>query len=71
VYNEYVMTGLRTIWGVDIRKLNDRFKDHFVNGIREFEKQGFVTSKESDQIYVLTREGRHLADFIAMELFFG
>lgn len=68
-YHEYVMTGLRTIWGVDVRRLEEPYKDYFMHGMRKFQEQGFVSYNESSHTYILTREGKHLADFIAMELF--
>lgn len=68
-YNEYILTGLRTIWGVDVNKIPLNFKDHFKKSILDFEQQGFVLYNEFSETFTLTREGKHIADFIAMELF--
>jgi oxygen-independent coproporphyrinogen-3 oxidase len=66
-YNEYVMTGFRTIWGVDIGKLDNTQKSYFLSHISSFLEQGLVV--EDSGVYILTQNGKHLADFIAMELF--
>lgn len=71
-YNEYVMTGLRTKWGCNLPKIETMgagFADYFVQGIQPFLEQGFVLQTPS-QTYLLTRQGKFLADHIASELFF-
>ncbi len=69
-YNEYVMTGLRTIWGVDLRKvaeLGTHFSDYFLKVADPYLKNGTIRQEENQ--YVLTGSGKLLADRIAMELF--
>lgn len=69
-YNEYVMTGLRTIWGVSLDKLEAMgaaFAQHFQTEAQVFLSQGEM--EKSDQVYRLTTEGKFIADRIAMELF--
>lgn len=67
-YNEYVMTGLRTIWGVDTARLEDRFKTHFLNNIHNYIDESLMFEKEG--VYVLTKSGRLLADRISSEFFY-
>lgn len=70
-YNEYVMTGLRTIWGVDlghIAAMDETFATHFQKHV-----QSFIEEKKMIQegkVYRLSSTGRLLADGIAAELFF-
>jgi len=70
-YDEYVMTGLRTIWGVDLEKVRSfgsRFERHFLKNIQHFILAGQAEGR-GDTFY-LTEKGKLLADGIAMELFF-
>ena len=66
-YNEYVMTALRTIWGIDLNKIGENFQSHFLKEIDSYLKSKHV--KTSNQKYFLTRNGKLLADKIAMDLF--
>lgn len=68
-YNEYILTRLRTIWGVDKNEIETRFGSEFVS---HFEKQltgirQFLYEKEN--IFTLTREGQLRADGLSAELF--
>lgn len=70
LYNEAVMTGLRTIWGVDYRRLKNidlRIADYFLKQIEPFIMNNWVNEKDST--YTLTREGKLWADKIAVDLF--
>lgn len=70
-YNEYVMIGLRTIWGCRlsaIAQIDPAFQLHFQTSIQPFIANGNVTTSDEEQ-YVLTRKGKLLADYIAMTLF--
>lgn len=69
-FNEYVMTRLRTMWGIDIADLHHRFSDQVVaveRNIAEYIESGHVVI--TDNHYRLTPEGRLLADGIASDLF--
>lgn len=69
-YNEYVMTALRTKWGVDrnrISAMGERFAGYFEQEVRRFLVNGTV--EQIDDHYTLTRTGKLLADGIAAELF--
>jgi len=70
-YNEYMMTGLRTQWGINTEKVQSFGKDllsHFTNSIQKQIDSGKVL-KNADQ-YVLTQKGKLFADEVASELFF-
>lgn len=71
-YNEFIMTGLRTIWGVKRSEVREEFGpliyEHF-NAKTEL----LLLEKniiESDDRITLTRKGKFFADRIASELFF-
>jgi len=66
-YNEYVMTALRTIWGVDLEKIETRFQAHFLKEIQPFLKN--ETAHRVGNIFTLTEKGKFLADGIAAQVF--
>jgi oxygen-independent coproporphyrinogen-3 oxidase len=70
-FNEYILTTLRTIWGIDLNYLKKNFNTDFISA---FNKQiGTYLDNNTivlkDNCYVLTNEGKLLADRIASELF--
>ena len=70
-FNEYVLTSLRTIWGINLNYLrvnfNTEFVKHYLNQIEKYIKQETVIVK--DTTYTLTEKGKLFADKIASELF--
>jgi oxygen-independent coproporphyrinogen III oxidase len=69
--NEYIMTSLRTIWGLDLEKLNTikaGAPDELSLSARKFFDKDWISQKD-DTIY-LTQTGKLFADHIASELFF-
>ena len=70
-YNEYVMTGFRTIWGVSTEFLetnfNLKFKHYFIEKIQKHIDQKNIIL--NDNVYTTTKKGRFLADGIASDLF--
>jgi oxygen-independent coproporphyrinogen-3 oxidase len=70
-YNEFVMTGLRTKWGVSIRRVKEifgsDFEKHLLN-CADAHIAGGRIKREAD-ILTLTAEGKFLADGIASDLF--
>ncbi|NCD71575.1 radical SAM family heme chaperone HemW [Mucilaginibacter agri] len=69
--NEYVMTSLRTMWGLDLNHLETiavGAKTERLKPATEFLEKEWITQKDSK--LVLTREGQLYADTIAAELFF-
>ena len=70
-YNEYVMTGLRTIWGISLLKIEKDFGKNFKNYILE-QSQKYIKEEllylDGDKMYI-TEKGRFLCDGIASDLF--
>lgn len=70
-YNEYVMTSLRTMWGCDLEKINDKLRITNYEFIRKRAKsivqQGLLA--EQAGVYFLTDEGKLFVDRITSELF--
>ena len=68
-FNEYVLTGLRTVYGVDLQKLEEivTLRQSFIVICDEFIKESWMV--KANNILVLTKEGRLKADYIASELF--
>ena len=79
-FNEYVMTGLRTIWGVSLNKVEKEYgleyKEELLKVAEKFINQGLlITSsnigenKNCIEKLKTTQKGKFLADGIASELF--
>ncbi len=69
--NEYIMTSLRTIEGLNLETLSSVFgirEDEMFNKAKQFSAGGLI--KQADHSLVLTKEGKLLADGIAAALFF-
>tara|TARA_X000000950_G_scaffold258982_1_gene327009 strand:- start:1049 stop:2182 length:1134 start_codon:yes stop_codon:yes gene_type:complete len=70
-YNEYIMTGLRTMWGISINfienKFGKNFKNHFLKSIKKYIEQKLIHI--SNGMYITTDSARFLADGIAADLF--
>lgn len=71
-FNEYIMTGLRTIWGVSLEKIEKNFGDDYLNHtLKCVEKpihHGHL--KIANNIIKTTKSGKFLTDGLASELFF-
>jgi oxygen-independent coproporphyrinogen-3 oxidase len=71
-FNEYIMTGLRTIWGVSLGKIEKDFGDDYLNHtLKCVEKpiqNGYL--KIENNILKTTKSGKFLTDGLASELFF-
>ena len=72
-YNEYIMTSLRTMWGVDPYKVQQMFGTDYQTHLRH-EAQPFIEQEkiklDQDGCYKLSNKGKLFADLIASELFF-
>lgn len=70
-YNEYVMTGLRTMWGVSLEKLERDFgklyKNYFLEQSQKHIDQHLLYIDE-DKV-VITKKGKFLCDGIASDVF--
>ena len=70
-YNEYIMTGLRTIWGVSLRKISNDFGPTFEEYLKK-QSEKYVQQHLlfwDDEILLATKKGKFLADGIASDLF--
>lgn len=71
-YNEAVMTGLRTIWGVSLNRIAQEFGTTYLDYLQQ-QAQKFI---DDDLLFVendvmrTTRKGKFLGDGIASDLFF-
>jgi len=70
-FNEYLMTGLRTYWGIDIahikRHFPDKNSDELLKTIGKYIESGHI--KAEGKKYYLTRKGMFISDKITAELF--
>jgi len=71
-YNEFVMLGLRTQWGVNEKELELKFgsekQEYFIKQIQKYISNEKVVYK--DGIYCLSNKGKQFADGIAADLFY-
>jgi oxygen-independent coproporphyrinogen III oxidase len=70
-YNEYIMTGLRTIWGVSLERIESEFGQEFVNYLNK-QSQRFINDgllNIENNILKTTKKGKFLCDGIASDLF--
>ena len=70
-YNEYIMTGLRTIWGVSLLKVNSDFGESYKNYLIQ-QAEVFINQHLlyiDDEHIRVTKKGQFLSDGIASELF--
>jgi oxygen-independent coproporphyrinogen-3 oxidase len=69
--NEYIMTALRTMWGIDLDKVSSSFDIEKANQISKqiqpFIDKGLATIDKKN--IILTQKGKLFADGIAAELF--
>tara|TARA_R110002124_G_scaffold115231_1_gene270976 strand:- start:2002 stop:3042 length:1041 start_codon:yes stop_codon:yes gene_type:complete len=69
--NEYLLTGLRTKWGVSLETLSqlsgDTFMKYSSHALKSLQKEGLILLKE--QTVLLTSKGKLFADRIASDLF--
>jgi oxygen-independent coproporphyrinogen-3 oxidase len=70
-YNEYVMTGLRTIWGVSLDRIENEFGksylDYLMKQVQKFVSDDLVSIENG--ILKPTKKGKFLTDGIASDLF--
>jgi len=70
-YNEYIMTGLRTIWGVSLQKIEQNFGKNYriylQNQSKKYIQEDLLYFE--DKILKTTKKGKFLVDGIASDLF--
>jgi oxygen-independent coproporphyrinogen-3 oxidase len=70
-FNEYVMTGLRTIWGVSLYTIENEFGSEYKESL-EKSSEKYINDGllyKENQILKTTKRGKFLADGIASDLF--
>jgi oxygen-independent coproporphyrinogen-3 oxidase len=70
-FNETIMTGLRTIWGIPLTKINDKFGIEYKNDLLKNADKYLIneTLKIIDNTLLITDKGKFFADGIASDLF--
>jgi len=72
-YNEYVMTAIRTIWGVNLKKLEldfgKKYSNYFNVQSNKHIKAGNIENR--DPVFVLSKRGKLFADSITADLFYN
>lgn len=70
-YNEYVMTALRTMWGVEKVFVENRFGDDYFEKMMHAARKHLTSGKmeETSTHLLISSEGKFLADGIAADLF--
>lgn len=70
-YNEYIMTGLRTMWGIDMDRINDEFGEQYLKQLKDELNDNWLRDKI--KVYgttiTLTAHGKSFADGIASHFF--
>ncbi|MBF2709328.1 radical SAM family heme chaperone HemW [Flavobacterium soyangense] len=71
-YNEYIMTGLRTIWGVSLERILDEFGNEYLDYLNKQANKFLIDNLLSIEGNILkpTQKGKFLTDGIASDLFF-
>lgn len=72
LFNEYIMTGLRTIWGVSFQKIKLNFGEDTLNHLKESAQpyiKKCLLEIDKNQLLITTKKGKFLADGIASDLF--
>lgn len=71
-YNEYIMTRLRTMWGISITEVEKEFglnlKEYLIKEANILLKRGLL--RKTEDILTVSETGKFLTDGIAAELFF-
>lgn len=70
-YNEYIMTGLRTIWGVSLQRVENEFGRNYLDYLKQNAQKYLDDEKlilEND-ILRTTKKGKFFSDGIASDLF--
>lgn len=71
-YNDFIITGLRTMWGIktdDIRHLfGDKMLDYCLKQAKPYQEQGLLEQK--DNILTLSRKGIFISDGIMSDLLY-
>jgi oxygen-independent coproporphyrinogen III oxidase len=70
-YNEYIMTGLRTIWGVSLERIENEFGSSYLEYLQQ-QAEKYISDNlltVENNILKTTKKGKFLSDGIASDLF--
>ena len=71
MYNDYILTSLRTIWGVStdyiLKNFGKKVSTHFLNATKKWISDKKIKLKDGN--YLLTKDGMLFADAISSDLF--
>lgn len=70
-YNEYIMTGLRTIWGVSLERIEYEFGSKYLNYLQK-QAEKYISDnllENESKVLKTTKKGKFLSDGIASDLF--
>lgn len=70
-YNEYIMTGLRTIWGVSLERIETEFGSSYLEYLHQ-QAEKYISDNLlaiENNILKTTKKGKFLSDGIASDLF--
>jgi len=67
-YNDYIITRLRTMWGITENEIGEEFLSHFRKNIEKYCKTGHILNKNG--AWVLSEEGLFISDKIMEDLIF-
>ena len=70
-YNEYIMTGLRTIWGVSLERIETEFGSSYLEYLHQ-QAEKYISDNlltVENNILKTTKKGKFLSDGIASDLF--
>ncbi len=70
-YNEYIMTGLRTIWGVSLDRIETEFGTDYLNYLLQ-QSEKYISDnllEIENNVLKTTKKGKFLSDGIASDLF--
>ncbi len=72
IFNEYLLTRLRTCWGVDLNEISQRFPEHFLKHLKKTMKGGLDRKMLilKNDVLSLSEQGMHYADGISSDLFY-
>ena len=70
-YNEYIMTGLRTIWGISLERIENEFGTKYLDYLHQQAKKYLLDNllEIENSVLKTTKKGKFLSDGIASDLF--
>lgn len=70
-YNEYIMTGLRTIWGVSLHRIESEFGTKYLDYLQQQAEKYLSDNllEIENNVLKTTKKGKFLSDGIASDLF--